>query len=225
MDPTNCFLLKANEGYLLIDTSFPSYFKTFLNALKENNIELSQIKYLLLTHSHDDHAGFAAEIKEKTSCKIIAHKNAVDSLKQGSIINVGRFLNTQAHISMVLYNWSKRRDFKYPPVALNDEDIVIAEDNAVLLKTIGIDGRILYTPGHTNDGISIILANGDAFVGDACMSNLGFLHYRPIEVSDLNSVFESWQKIVDSGAKTVYPSHGKPFAVEELVHHKKIYAP
>jgi len=223
--PTNCYLLMSREGYLLIDTSFPEYFQRFLKVLKKVNVDPSEIKYLLLTHSHDDHAGFAAELKEKTKCRIIAHKNSIESLKKGCMINVGQFLNRQARIRMSIYNWVKRRTFEYSPITLSDEDIVISGDDEKILKAIGVDGKIIYTPGHTDDSISVILTNGDAFVSDACMSNLGFLHYRPIEVYQLDLVFKSWQKIIENGARTIYPAHGKPFSVKELIRYKEIYAP
>lgn len=223
--PTNCYLLKSLDGYLMIDTSLPACFEPFLKELKKTKVDLTEIKYLLLTHSHDDHAGFAAELKEKTHCRIIVHRNSTDALKNGCIINVGRFLNRRAHITMSLYNWAKRRNFEYSPVTLNDEDIIVVGNNEDILKTIGVEGRIVYTPGHTDDGISVILANGDAFVGDACMNFLNFLHYRPIELCDSDLVFESWRKIIQIGAKTIYPAHGKPFAVKELIHYEKVYAP
>jgi len=225
MGPTNCYLLKSLGGYLLIDTSFPVCFQPFLKELKKINVDLSEIRYLLLTHSHDDHAGFAAELKEKTNCRIIAHKNSIESLKKGGIINVGQFLNRQSRIRMSIYNWVKRRTFEYSPITLSDEDIVISGDDEKILKAIGVDGKIIYTPGHTDDCISVILTNGDAFVSDACMSNLGFLHYRPIEVYQLDLVFKSWQKIIENGARTIYPAHGKPFSVKELIRYKEIYAP
>jgi len=225
MGPTNCYLLKSRRGFLLIDTSFPACFQPFLERLKEIHVDPAEIKDLLLTHSHDDHAGFAAELKEKTGCRIIAHKNSIASLNKGSIISVGRFLNRRASIAMSLYNWSKHRNFEYPPVHLDEEDIVVVgDDHEDILKAIGVEGRILHTPGHTDDNISVILANGDAFVGDACMSNLSFLHYRPIELYDSDLVFESWRKIIKNGAKTVYPGHGKPFAVEKLIRYERAYA-
>jgi len=92
---------------------------------------------------------------------------------------------------MSLYNLAKRRTFEYTPVVLTEKDIVITADNDEVLRKIGVDGKIICTPGHTDDCMSVILTNGDAFVSDACMSNLGFLHYRPIEVSNLKQVFEN----------------------------------
>jgi len=224
LGPTNLYFLKAKDGYLQIDTSLPEYFKSFLNRLETINVDLAQIKYLLLTHSHDDHAGFAAEEREKTQFTIIAPEKSLESLKQGTIINVGKFLNRQAAMLMKLYNFAKRRTFEYTPVVLTARDIIVADDDVNILKQIGVDGKIICTPGHTDDCISVILSNGDAFVGDACMSNLGFLRYRPIEVSDLNQVFKSWRKIIDNGAKTIYPAHGKAFPVEELDHYFTVHS-
>jgi glyoxylase-like metal-dependent hydrolase (beta-lactamase superfamily II) len=105
-------------------------------------------------------------------------------------------------------------------------DIIIDGDNNDVLQQIGIDGKIIYTPGHTIDSISVILANGDAIVGDICMSAMNFCgsHYRPAWVYDQNLVFESWQKLIENGARTIYPTHGKPFTIEELILYKKKYA-
>ncbi len=224
LGPTNIYFLKANDGYVQIDTSLPENFKAFLDRLKTVNIDLSLIKCLVLTHSHDDHAGFAAELREQTGCTIVVHRNAVESLRQGAIINVGRFLNRQSELTMRLYNFVKRRTFEYLPVDLGPQDVVVDGDDASLLRSMGVDGEIVYTPGHTDDSISLILSNGDAFCSDVCMSNLGFLHYRPIEVSDLGQVFKSWGRIVDKGAKMIYPAHGKPFRVEELEHYLSVYS-
>lgn len=61
---TNCFLLRLETGYLLIDTSFPQYYGKFEKFINKKGIKLSDIKYLLLTHHHDDHAGFAQALRK-----------------------------------------------------------------------------------------------------------------------------------------------------------------
>lgn len=57
---TNCYLIKYPDGYLLIDNSNTKYYQKFIEELEKRNIDVSEIKYLLLTHHHYDHAGFAA---------------------------------------------------------------------------------------------------------------------------------------------------------------------
>jgi glyoxylase-like metal-dependent hydrolase (beta-lactamase superfamily II) len=36
----------------------------------------------------------------------------------------------------------------------------------------------------------------------------------PIFAENLQQAKESWKLLLDKGAKTVYPAHGKPFAAE-----------
>lgn len=43
-------------------------------------------------------------------------------------------------------------------------------DGEMSLADYGIPGRILYTPGHTLESVSILLESGDAFVGDLAMN-------------------------------------------------------
>lgn len=38
----------------------------------------------------------------------------------------------------------------------------------------------------------------------------------PIFGDDIQVVKQSWRKLLDMGAKTVYPAHGKPFPAEIL---------
>lgn len=220
---TNCYLVKIPDGYLLIDTSFPAYYQTFLGELSRVNVDVSEIKYLLLTHHHDDHAGFAAELKERTGCRIIVHKDAVEPLKNGTIASANRPLNLRVKLTMAIFNHVKRRDFRIPPVKFDEGDIIISGDNDDILRRIGIEGRIIYTPGHTVDSISVILDDGNAFVGDICMNFLNFcgIKYRPIWLYDQELVFKSWRKISESGAKTIYPAHGRSFAVDRLIYYEK----
>ncbi len=226
MGQTNCYLLKCRDGYMAIDTSFPTFYGKYVEGLKKIDIDPSEIKYLLLTHHHDDHAGFAAELKEKTGCKIIAHKNSVDMLKSGSMLFMNKPLNRRVEVTMAVFNKLKKRRFTIRPVTLGENDIIVDGENNDVLRQIGIDGKIIHTPGHTIDSISVILDNGDAFVGDICMNFLNFcsIHYRPIWLYNPGLVFESWGKIIESGAREVYPAHGKPFAVDRLVHYKKLYS-
>ncbi len=123
-------------------------------------------------------------------------------------------------MTMAIFNKIKHRNFKIRPIILSDDNIIVSGENSENLEEIGVDGTIIYTPGHTVDSISVIMSNGNAFVGDVSMNFLNFcgIHYRPIWLYDPDLVFESWQKIIICGAQTIYPAHGKSFAVEQLIH-------
>jgi len=94
-------------------------------------------------------------------------------------------------------------------------DIVLPNEE-FSLSTFGIPRIVLYTPGHTMGSVSVLLETGDAFVGDLAMNGFPF-RLRPgltILAEDMQKVKESWRLLLDKGAKTVYPGHGKPFPAD-----------
>jgi hydroxyacylglutathione hydrolase len=214
---TRCHLLKCTGGYLLIDTDYSKYYSRFRKKLANLGIATSDIKYLLLTHHHDDHAGFAAELVRRTGCRVIAHRNAASALNEGKSEETIKAVNRRIKIVFFFYMLFCR-EFKFPPVRLTEKDILIEGDNDTVLKGIGIDGVILHTPGHTKDSISVLLSDGGAFVGDAAMNFLRWtgVGHRPIYIEDINSVYGSWRKLRERGARVIYPSHGRPFSAGEL---------
>ena len=71
-----------------------------------------------------------------------------------------------------------------------------------ILDEIGIEGRILYTPGHSSDSISLLLESGELFVGD-----LNPLY--ELELHEEDQIGESWRKLLKMRPKTVYYGHAK----------------
>ncbi len=214
---TRCYLLKCSNGYLLIDTSYPGYFPQFQKSVDSLGIDILNIKYLLLTHHHDDHAGFAAELVKKTGCRVIVHRNAVAPLKQGESETTMKPANRRVMFVFSFFSLFHRQ-FRFPPVLLGENDVILDGDDFQLLKSIGLDGILLATPGHCRDSISILMSDGRAFVGDVAMNFLrptGIGH-RPIYFEDIRAVYESWRRLIEQGAKVIYPSHGRPFSAREL---------
>ena len=54
---TNCFLVKAEERCILVDTGYEDDRELFCKQLSEAGVEFSQISHIILTHHHDDPAG------------------------------------------------------------------------------------------------------------------------------------------------------------------------
>jgi len=189
-----------------------------MKALQGLEIEPSLIKYVFLTHHHDDHAGFAAELVEKTGGRIIAHQHALEPLARGRSEESMEPVNLRVRAIFSLFEIF-HKDFSFPPVLVGEQDVVVERDDERLLRDIGIAGDILLTPGHCRDSMSILLDDGSAFVGDLAMNFLRFtgIKHRPIYIEDLDEVYRSWKKIIDRGARRIYPAHGRPFPAEDLV--------
>lgn len=221
---TKVYLIQCTEGFLLVDTGYEKDYNRFLYQLKKNNIKKSEIKYLFLTHHHDDHVGFAQKLKEELKIPLIVHKKAVQLLKTGDSGNTEKNFPINKRIGFIMSLYMiMHKDFKFPSVYISDTDIVIEKDDNHLLNKIGINGKILYTPGHSSDSMTIILGSGEAICGDVAMNFLGFagIKHRPIYLTNRQNVYRSWEKILGNGAKTILPSHGNPFSAEKLSYYLK----
>jgi glyoxylase-like metal-dependent hydrolase (beta-lactamase superfamily II) len=223
---TTDYLLKGQDGYLLIDTGFARDYGAFIDGLTRVGVGLDEIKALLLTHGHDDHAGFAARLLEETGARLIVHRDAIPLLRGEQMTHQGiRFLSARVFVLVMLYMLVAERDFGYPTITPGENDIILeGDDDRVLrdmgfeLRDMGFDAEVITTPGHTADSISVVTSDGRVFCGDAVMSFLPFsgAQLRPIFISDEDEVFASWRKMLDHGASVIYPAHGPPLAADDL---------
>lgn len=217
-----CFLLKAKSGYILIDTGYEYDDKLFLSEMRRESISFCDISYIFLSHHHDDHSGLVNYIIEQNpNVKVIMHKLCAQVIKTGvnDKTRGGGYVSKRIQFLTKLHKlmhpeWS----LSFPPYSVRDTDVIFERDNDSLLRNIGINGRIIYTPGHTVDSCSILMDNGILFAADAAANYLNFAgtKYSPLFITDTNEYYMSWEKVIGAGAKIIYPAHGKPFPVEKL---------
>jgi glyoxylase-like metal-dependent hydrolase (beta-lactamase superfamily II) len=218
---TNDYLIPCEGGYLQVDTGYEKSYQAYKNMLSVVGIKLREIRYILLTHHHDDHAGFLHELASETDITIIAYEKARSLLLTGENdkTNGGGYINqTIKVLADIKMRFDPSWTLSFPPFVLREHDILISADDDQLLRKIGIAGRILTTPGHSVDHIAIVLDNGDTFCGDAAASFLlpFGTRYCTVFMTNMEDAYRSWQKMLDARALMIYPSHGKPFSAEKL---------
>ena len=231
LSATNCYLLKTGTKYVLIDTGYEQDWELFQKQLNKTGVSVAEISHIFLTHHHDDHCGLLNKIiHENEAIQVVMSARAKDLLAQGENdrTHAGGMLNhwidrlwifKQLFLSIKLGKWvDKKNNLKFPPYLARKNDILVSGETR--LKDIGIElnGTIIETPGHTVDSISIVLEDGDCFVGDAAANFLQFAgtHYCVIFISDLAEYYRSWEKIISMHAKEIFPAHGEPFPMEKL---------
>ena len=63
----NTYLYRVLADYILINTVYKHSLKNVEGKLRKQDIPLTEIRYIFLTHTHDDHAGYLNELLSKYS--------------------------------------------------------------------------------------------------------------------------------------------------------------
>lgn len=205
---TKIYLLRTDSGYIQFDAGYKNNVKKYLRLLDDYNILPEEIKLIIINHAHFDHTGALKEIQALTNAKVLVHENEKEFVAKG-ISAEGRpqTLLAKMMIPIIPKSWAQT-----DPV---EPDIVV-QDNYSLID-FGVKAKVIHTPGHTPGTISVITEEGDALIG--CNVHGFPLRLRrgfPVISLDPEKIWESWQRIIDEGAKTLYISHGKPFKVDLL---------
>lgn len=202
----NVYALKG-DGVILIDGGDPNKSIRIKKGLAKALIQPEEIKLIILTHGHWDHIGSARDIKQMTKGKILLHHKDMHFLADEIPVQPPGFTPWGRALSALL-------TFLSPSIHIPKFEVdILADDVELSLDKYGIPGRIIPTPGHSWGSVSVLLDSGDVFVGDMAMNTfpMSLSAGLPIFGEDMQVVKNSWKKLLDYGAKTVYPAHGNSF--------------
>ena len=205
----NAYFVISEGQVLLIDAGIRKNEQKIVQALGNLGLSPSNIRLIILTHTHYDHCGSLKALKDMTGARIVVHHNEATCLREGyGGFPKGTTRLTKA-ISLIGRTIGKRMG-GYDPVS---PDITISERFG--LEEYGTDGYILPTPGHTSGSISVIILNRYAIVGDTLFNNFRKSVFPPF-ADDQEELFRSWGKLYDTGCRTFYPGHGNPFEIDKF---------
>ena len=186
---TNTYLIEGEKGKLLFDTGWAGSFPAFCRALGEIKAAVQEIDHILVSHYHPDHMGIVQNIAD-----------------QGAVLLVADVQKDYLHAADSVFEKEKNRAFI--PIRDDKTQQITAEEGTAVLKRLGISGRIIHTPGHSNDSISLYLDSGELFVGD-----LNPLY--ELELHKGTQIEESWNKLMALKPKKIYYGHAKTAVIGE----------
>lgn len=134
----NCIII-FGEQITLIDTGVKGCEHIIFDYIRQNNRSASEIRTIILSHSHPDHIGSANQIKKLTNCSVWAHPDERNWMEDIRLQNQQRpvpgFFNLVDQPVLV-------------DRILEDQQIVKV-DNSIILKFI-------HSPGHSKGSLNIL---------------------------------------------------------------------
>ena len=196
---SNVFLVSNGKINLLTDTS-PAFMRhRLMKRLDQFNVK--SIDFLILTHTHFDHAANACQLKEKFGLKVIVHKTEAGFLNSGdSPIPAG----TNTFTRWLVRNAGEwfRKMVRYK--SCNPDQLI--HQNFSLLP-FGINAEIIHTPGHSDGSICLVVDNEIALVGDTLIGTFPRSCFPPF-ADNKPALIKSWQILIKTGCSLFLPSHG-----------------
>jgi glyoxylase-like metal-dependent hydrolase (beta-lactamase superfamily II) len=201
----NCYLVRTNTGFALIDTGAANKRDELEDKLRSAGCEPGDLALIALTHGDFDHTGNAAYLRDTFGAKIAMHKHDVGMAEKGDMFwNRSSGNAVLGAISPILFRFSKSNRFT-PDIYL--------EANADLAE-YGFDAQVLSLPGHSLGSTGYLTASGDLFCGDL-LENYGEPAMNSI-MDDPVAAKASIEYLRSIEVTTVYPGHGQPFALDSL---------
>lgn len=198
--PARVYFVQAPEP-LLIDAGAVGQSETIFRSLASLGVRPLDIKKIIITHHHADHAGGLWELHKRSGAKLYAHINDADFIRGRKPRRAPRRgLTKMYHNAVSLIGPSEPR-----PVAL-DGKLRDGDEIAGL--------RVIHTPGHT-PGHICLLRGPVLFSGDLLEATAGGFSETPHALtSDLPTSRKSIRMIAKLEFTAILSGHRPPYVID-----------
>ena len=192
----NCYLVTEGRSAILVDTASAEAYETVLSECSKYDMKL-----IVLTHVHFDHAENAARLAEHFNIPVGFHEADIELFEDYD----KQPLMSYGLVGKVVLDMSLKvlRDTK---VTKPVNTVFLREGDD--LSGYGIDAKIIELPGHTKGSIGVDVSGQGLIVGDA-LDNWIFPATGHL-YSNKEEIQKTAAKIKGLGERTLYYGHGKP---------------
>lgn len=192
----NCYIVSNGKNAVLVDTSRTKYRDKILEACKKYDVKL-----IILTHGHIDHAQNAAYLAKELNAPVAIHQADSPLIRDNMI----QSLRAKTFLGKIILAASSK-SFKEEELPFFEPDIFLKEADS--LEAYGINADIMVLPGHTMGSIAVKVDEQGLVVGDALMNM--FWPTVSLLYNDYELMLKSVEKIKALDDITIYFGHGKP---------------
>ncbi len=193
---SHVYLVKGPDGLVLIDAGGGTDGEKIFENIRREGFDPRDIKALLLTHVHFDHSCGAAEVRERTGCKVYISGNTRELLERGTAEEAGLDKAIEKGI------YPDGFQFRNCTVdqAVQDGDVI---------ESAGLEFTAISVDGHSLDSICYLVEiNGsrDLFCGDVLFYG-GVIGLINAPGSTMEGYRQDLAKLAGSNIDGLYPGH------------------
>lgn len=198
----NVFLVE-DDGLSLIDTGYKGSEEKIFKAIRKGGKDPQQIKRIILTHSHPDHAGSLASLAKQLHVPVYAHHEDAQLVEQGIAGRLPHLVSPGMVNKLVFTFFVKNVGNSIGATQVQEK--LQDQDEIPVLGGI----QVIHTPGHSKGHIALLLKEeGVLIAGDICANIMGLAFSTVYEDRALGvqSILKAAHHDFD---KAVF-GHGKP---------------
>ena len=199
----NAFLIDDGDALALVDTGLPGSEQTILAAIQGLGKQPTDLRHILVTHCHVDHAGSLAALKQRTGATAVMHP------ADAALVRQGLAWRDQVELAPGIEKWLLFRLFSRKfPRAVAPAEIDLEVNDGDLIPAVG-GVRVVHIPGHTAGQVAYIWQRhgGVAFVADAAGNIIGLR--MSINYEDLRAGYASLAKLGSERFEVACFGHGR----------------
>jgi len=207
----NCYLIKFNEGYILIDTGYTQNRTQVQEEIERLDCKPGALKLILITHGDFDHIGNVVYLQKKYGGKVGMHRGDLGMAEYGNMFwnrtGINIIIKKLIKFILVLIRRKLKKEDRFTP------DFFLEDGDD--LSDYGFNAKTIHFPGHSKGSIGFLTSNGELFCGDL-LENLK----KPVGGSLVDNKDEfkaSIAKLKEIPIKKIYPGHGEPFSIEDYL--------
>lgn len=221
----NAYLVAVSRGFVLFDTGghlvtdklFHNRSTQLTELLAFHGCTPGNLKLIILSHGDNDHVANAALLRAQFNAPVILHRDDVPFVQAPTLELMMDSFQYESRIMRFIFRIMKKTIRRVTARTLEDFTLFTPDiqiDESFDVSEYGIDGRILFIPGHTQGSIGLLLSDGSLLSGDA-LTNGRHPSIAP-NAFDFALLKESIHKLTRLKIETVYPGHGEPFHFSTL---------
>jgi len=180
---TKYFFIKAANGLLGFDAGWPGTYREYKDCIKAKGYKINDIRWIIVSHFHMDHAGLAGMLADK-GIQFIVYENQIEKIGEMETL-------------------IEKKSMNYHKIDMSKITSMEAHNSRAWLKSIGIAGEVLITNYHSLDSISLLLDDGTAFIGD--------LPPPDYLMDNDDEGKRNWRLLREKGALYIKPAHAPDY--------------